>query len=219
MSTPILFIAYQFPPRGGPGVHRSINFVKYLNEFGYLPTVLTTDEKTLVSEGVSVDRGLLSSLDSNVKIIRTANNFFPRFCRLLLKLRIYRLIWFVFYPFMFDWSFFWVIRNYYKAKKIIKANNIRLVYTSSSPFSSWILGYFLKKRMGVKWIADIRDPFTDGYMWRFPSFFHWKKARSFEEYLLKRADKVIVNTPEVERLYIKRGFLDKSKLCYLTNGF
>ena len=48
-------------------------------------------------------------------------------------------------------------------------------------------------------MADIRDPFTDGYMWRFPTKLHWYLARFYERKMLQYADKVIVNTPEVEK--------------------
>ena len=37
----LLFVTYYFPPSGGPGVQRSLKFVKYLPEFGWRPTVLT----------------------------------------------------------------------------------------------------------------------------------------------------------------------------------
>ena len=39
----VLFITYYFPPSGGPGVQRSLKFVRYLPEFGWKPTVLTVD--------------------------------------------------------------------------------------------------------------------------------------------------------------------------------
>ena len=37
----LLVIAYYFPPRGGGGVQRIAKFVRYLPEFGWLPTVLS----------------------------------------------------------------------------------------------------------------------------------------------------------------------------------
>jgi glycosyltransferase involved in cell wall biosynthesis len=116
-------------------------------------------------------------------------------------------------------SAIWPFSAYRKAEKIVIDNDIKIVYTSSAPFSSWILGFLLKKRLGIKWVADIRDPFTDGYMWLFPSYFHWKLARYFEKKILSYADKVVVNTPEVEKLYIARGICSQEKITHITNGF
>ena len=39
----LLFVSYYFPPSGGPGVQRTLKFVKYLPENGWAPTVLTVD--------------------------------------------------------------------------------------------------------------------------------------------------------------------------------
>ncbi len=42
----VLFIAYYFPPCAGPGVRRSVRFVKGLRAHEIEPIVLTIDEKT-----------------------------------------------------------------------------------------------------------------------------------------------------------------------------
>ena len=51
----ILFVAFQFPPRGGAGVHRSINFVKTLPKFGYKPIVFTISSKDVYKMNEIVD--------------------------------------------------------------------------------------------------------------------------------------------------------------------
>ena len=40
----VLFISYFFPPLTGPGAQRVTKFVKYLNEFGWNPLVLTVND-------------------------------------------------------------------------------------------------------------------------------------------------------------------------------
>ena len=64
----LLFVTYYFPPSGGPGVQRSLKFVKYLPEFGWRPTVLTVrpesaswpdpdpDSVAEIPEGILVER-------------------------------------------------------------------------------------------------------------------------------------------------------------------
>jgi hypothetical protein len=41
MSKRVLYVAYHFPPVGGAGVQRTVKFVKYLPESGWIPSVLT----------------------------------------------------------------------------------------------------------------------------------------------------------------------------------
>ena len=93
-----------------------------------------------------------------------------------------------------------------------------MVYTSAGPFSALILGYILKKS-GVRWVADLRDPWTDNYVITWPSKFHWFAARFVEKKLLKATDLLIVNTEAVRDLYVFRGIKELSKIRVVTNGF
>ena len=40
-TRPMLVLAYRFPPQGGGGVQRTLKFVKYLPQHGWLPIVHT----------------------------------------------------------------------------------------------------------------------------------------------------------------------------------
>ena len=55
-------IACSFPPLGGPGVQRSVKFVKYLRDFGYEPIVFTRECK---NEDV-MDETLLKDIPDGV---------------------------------------------------------------------------------------------------------------------------------------------------------
>jgi glycosyltransferase involved in cell wall biosynthesis len=215
----VLFIAYQFPPRGGPGVHRSLNFVKYLREFGYDPIVLTVNEEDIRKAGHALDETLLSKLPPDITIVRTPSQEPVRLIRSLMRWRIYRFAWFFFYRWLWEWSARWPQKTYPIAATLIREHNIKLVYTSSSPYSALLLGKMLKEKLGVKWVADLRDPFTDAYFWQFPSKFHWKNRRKFEARIWGIPDKLIVNTPEVKKLYMKRKLVSEHKLICITNGY
>ena len=215
----ILFIAYQFPPRGGPGVHRSLNFVRFLNEFGYDPVILTVDENDINKSGHQLDRSLLVQVPVSVRVVRTPSHEPVGFIRFLQKIRLYRFAWFFFYHNFWEWSARWPKRTFNTAVELIKEHDIKLVYTSSGPFSSMLLGRALQKKLGVKWVADLRDPFTDAYSWQFPSKFHWRNRRRFEKKLFGFPDKLIVNTPAVKELYLQRNITAPEKLICITNGF
>ena len=178
----VLFIAYQFPPRGGPGVHRSLNFVKYLRDYGYDPIVLTVNETDIKRSGYIYDDTLLKQIPSDITVIRT-------------------------------------FKTYRVAAELITKNDIKIVYTSSSPYSALLLGKMLQKRLGIKWVADLRDPFTDGYGWQWPSKLHWRWGRMVEKKVLQKPDMLIVNTPETKKLYLQRKITNENRITVLTNGF
>jgi len=216
---PVLFIAYQFPPAGGPGVQRSVKFVNYLSQFNYRPIVLTIAEKNIMEVKQNLDQSLLRLLPKDTSIERVKFyqpigiiNFFNR-------IKLFRLLWFFLYPMFWEKSAFWPFQAYKSAKAIILKENIKIVYTTSGPFSSLILGFLLRKNLGVKWVADIRDPFTDGYQWSFPSKLHWHFMRRMERYIFTKCDHLIVNTDAVRTLYLKRGLIKETNISVITNGY
>jgi len=215
----ILFIAFQFPPMGGPGVQRSAQFVKYLRNYNYNPIVFTIKEEDIKQMDVSMDYSLLNNITKDVEIIRTNSALPFKLIKLLTKLRLYRLFWFWLYPFFWERSALWPFSSYKVAKQIVLDKKINVVYTTSAPYSTMILGLLLKKRLKIKWVADLRDPFTNAYFWSFPSKFHWFFAGWVENWMLKKPDILIVNTPEVKKYYIKKFNLQENKVRVLTNGY
>lgn len=215
----VLFIAYQFPPKGGPGVHRSINFVKYLREFGYEPIVLTINSEDNLIFNDIIDESLINSIPHGINIVRTNSAIPHKTISFFRKIKIFRFIWYFFYPLFWEHSALWPFKTYSEAKRIIQKNNIKLVYTTSGPFSSMILGYLLQKKLKVKWVADLRDPYTDAYAWQFPSKLHWYFSRIMERFVFKKPDVLIVNTPEVKKIYMKRFGLKEHRIKVITNGF
>jgi glycosyltransferase involved in cell wall biosynthesis len=215
----ILFIAYQFPPKSGPGVHRSINLVKYLPDFGYQPIVLTVDSEEWRKLGQQTDDSLLNLIPENTKIIRTPSYEPQKFIQFAMKWKFYRICWFLFYPFLWEWSLPWAIKNYKKAKQLIKEHDIQLVYTTSGPFSSLLLGWKLKRKLKIRWVADLRDPFTDAYAWQFPSKIHWYAMRIFEKILFAQPDVLVVNTDEVKKRYTQRNYRSENTIQVINNGY
>lgn len=204
---------------GGPGVQRSTRFVQHLQEFGYEPIVLTIQEEEIKKMGSSYDESLLNYLPNNIEIVRTASGIPFNWIKTLNRFKIYRLFWFFLYPFFWERSALWPNKTYATAANLIKKHNIKIVYTSSGPFSSLVLGKKLQSKLDVKWVADMRDPFTDAYAWSYPSKLHWYICRYFEKRALNACDELIVNTQEVKKLYLSRGIQQQSKIHVITNGY
>ena len=63
----VLVIAYNFPPMGLSGVERTLKFVKYMKQFDWEPTVITSDEGSYFA----YDESLLSEIENQkIKVIR-----------------------------------------------------------------------------------------------------------------------------------------------------
>lgn len=204
---------------GGPGVQRSTRFVQHIQDYGLEPVVFTIRTEDIEKSGDQQDKSLLNLIPNNIEVIRVSDSRNHKITAILNRLRIYRLFWFFLYPLFWERMAMWPYKSYKQAAETIKKNKIKIVYTSSGPFSSLILGYLLKKRLGIKWIADLRDPFTDAYAWSFPSRLHWLISRKFEKWILSKCDHLIVNTPEVKNIYLKRNILNFNSITVITNGY
>lgn len=215
----VLVITYQYPPFASPGVQRTINLVNYLPEFGYEPVVFTLSEDEWENLGVFRDNSLYNLLKNPIKVYRGRAYSINGVVQSLMKLRIYRLFWFAFFPVLWEGAFWWSILSYRKVSEIFEKEKCELVYTTSGPFSSMLLGYRLKRKWKTKWVADLRDPFTDAYVWQFPSKIHWYLSRIFERWLFSKPDALIVNTDEVKKLYQEREYLSRDKIFVVNNGY
>jgi len=231
----ILIITYYWPPSGGAGVQRWLKFSKYLPEFGYEPVILTVDEKE--ASYAQLDYSLVKEIDpglgvhktktfepynlyrklsnkkeipyggfSNQKKI-TAFEKFSRFIRGNL--------------FIPDPRSGWNRHAYKKAAHLIKEEKIEVIVTSGPPHSTHLIGRKLKKRTGVKWIADFRDPWTDIYYYN--DLYHTALVaridRWLEKNVLSDADKIITVSQEVGKLLLKKIPLSPLKIAVIPNGF
>jgi glycosyltransferase involved in cell wall biosynthesis len=95
----------------------------------------------------------------------------------------------------------WIPIALYKGLQIVKRENIRVLYSSAPPWTAHVIAGLVKKKTGIRWIADIRDPWT-----RRP----WLPAemrRGTRYNMLKRiettvvhlADRVVLNTDPLRR--------------------
>lgn len=234
----ILIIAYYYPPIGGAGVQRTSKFAKYLCKLGYNVHVLTVNEnvddiidetlKNDIIDGIKVHRTPIDEYKTLGKIKKifnkqaeentrktndtnkATNNTIKKFLKNIKNL--------MFLP---DDKKGWIKYALPKAEKIIKENDIDIIYTTSYPYSAHIIGDKLKKCLDVKWIADFRDPWVSNSIHQSNYSFLLKKIYSyFEKKIITNADKVIsVSEPIIEDFINTYKHLDKDKFVCITNGY
>jgi len=102
--------------------------------------------------------------------------------------------------------------------KFITENDIDSIITTGPPHSLHLIGLALKNAIGVKWIADFRDPWTTiGYHKELKlTSISKKKHRNLESRVLNNADEIIVTSKNT-----KAEFSSKTKqpITVITNGY
>ncbi len=231
----VLIITYYWPPSGGAGVQRWVKFSKYLQNFGYLPIVITVDAN---DASYPITDYTLDKEINNVNVIRTKTfEPFTIYKKLLGKKEI---------PFagfanetkpgnmeMFSrfvrGNFFipdarkgWNKYVLPVARKLIKEHNIKYLVTTSPPHSTQLIGLKLKKEYKLNWIADLRDPWTDVYYYKL--MYHTRFATSIDKRLeksvLSNADHVVVVSNSIKELFRKKLTGNSgNKIHIIPNGF
>lgn len=167
----VLIIVYYWPPSGGAGVQRWLKFVKYLPNFGWQPTVITTQD----GDYPALDNSLLAEVPEEIKVIRTKT---PTFGKLFTRSREQKIpygsletkpgdsllkkfsFWIRLNLIVPDARKVWNRFALQAAIKELRTENYDAIVTSGPPHSTHLIGLKLKEKFGVKWIADFRDPWT-----------------------------------------------------------
>ena len=231
----VLLITYYFPPSGGAGVQRWLKTINYLPKAGVETIVLTVDP--VVASYPQIDESLCNDVPSGIKIYRThtreilslykrvspkkevpyggfANEPNPNLIQ-----KISRFIRGNF--FLPDPRRGWNKYALAKAKEIIETEGIETIITTSPPHSTQLIGLELKRQYPhLKWVADLRDPWTDIYYNEdlYPT--RWAKKRNlrYERSVLLTADQIITVSEQCKRLFAQKADVAE-KIAVIPNGF
>jgi glycosyltransferase involved in cell wall biosynthesis len=228
----VLIITYYWPPAGGAGVQRWLKFCKYLPQFGWQPVIYTPLNPEIPVE----DNSLLHDIPPEAEIIKTPitepyslyKKFTGRsgeqintgFLNEKGKTGIAEKIavWLRGNLFIPDARRFWITPSVTYLKKYVEKNPVDVIISSGPPHSMHMIALGLKKKTGIKWIADFRDPWTniDYYHDLMLSSFADKKHHRLEKEVLQTADKVIaVGKTMAEEFQLAYG----TPVTIITNGF
>ncbi len=231
----VLFITYYFPPSGGAGVQRWLKTINYLPKAGVETIVLTVDPA--VASYPQIDESLCNDVPSGIKIYRThtreilslykrvspkkevpyggfANEPNPNLIQ-----KISRFIrGNIFLP---DPRRGWNKYALAKAKEIIETEAIETIVTTSPPHSTQLIGLELKCLYPhLRWVADLRDPWTDIYYNEdlYPT--RWAKKRNlrYERSVLLAADQIITVSEQCKRLFVAKADVAE-KIAVVPNGY
>jgi len=232
----VLIITYYWPPSGGAGVQRWLKLSKYLCTKGVKVHILTVDEK--YASYFHIDNSLLGDIHPDLTVHKTksiepirayqkvvgkknvptagfSNVDNSKFSQKLINSIRSNL-------FIPDPRKGWVRYAVKKALEIIKQVNIDTIITSSPPHSSQLIGLKLKQQTGVKWIADLRDPWTDIYYYDILGHSRFSKSidQEYEKKVLINSDSIITVSHGLKKLFQSKDKAIKSeKIHVVYNGF
>ena len=228
----VLIVTYYWPPAGGPGVQRWLKFVKYLPDFGVQPIVYIPENPTypiideqLVHE-VSKDVILLkqkikepyrlAAFFSKKNTQKISSGIIPNKKKQGLIERM--LLWVRGNLFIPDARVLWVKPSVAFLEKYCRENAIDAIITTGPPHSLHLIGLALQEKLGVKWVADFRDPWTTiGYHKDLNlSAKAEQKHKQLEREVLQNADLIVVTSPTTQKEF---QALTQQPIEVITNGY
>jgi len=232
----VLFITYYWPPSGGAGVQRCLKFVKHLPEFDITPTVITVSEKE--ASYPVLDHTLAADIPAEVQVIRTSTNEpfeyykkltgkkeipyggFANENKTSLTQKIFKFLrGNLFIP---DARVGWNKYAINAASQLLEQESFEAVVTTSPPHSTQLIGLHLQKKFGIKWIADLRDPWTDIYYYKDLNHTSWARKidAKYEQSVIEKADALLVTSSNTKQLFLaKAPHVESTKIKVLPNGF
>lgn len=216
------FLTYYFPPVGGGGTPRTVKFVKYLPHHGYRPLVLAVDPTAHdYSREFQPDPTPLAELDpAAYDVLRVQDPATSARWRGVLSSRVYPFLWAGGYRWLYDAQRSWALRAGRELLRLPRNHRPDLIYVSAAPVGALEAGSASARRLGIPWVADLRDLWTCDTVRTFPSRLHFAWVRRFERHILRTAAAIIANTPlSAVRLQELVGARHAQRVVVITNGF
>lgn len=198
-------VAFHFPPdNSSTGVLRSLKFARHLLDFGWQSHVLSVDPGIYAD----CDRALEAQVPAQISVQRLP-------CR--------------------DAKQRWSIAGHYPAivgvpdrfgswrgpavragRALIRRSAVQAIYSTYPVPSAHLIALALKRRSGLPWIADFRDPWAGGggHGWRY-RIDAWLESR-----VVTAADRVLANTEAAREDFLARyPRLPPERFVTLPNGY
>lgn len=227
----ILIITYYWPPSAGSGVQRWLKFSKYLPRHGWQPVIYTPENPDFDLK----DDTLLKDIPPEAEILKRPIWEPYQLLRLFKgkKAKVNTgfvqstkdnnwktslLSWIRGNLFIPDPRVFWKRPSVRYLTKYLKANPVDAIVTTGPPHSMHLIGLGLKKKLGIPWIVDIRDPwskldFLDNFR---VTKGNRAKYERMEKTVLNQCDLVLATSYSMKELLQP---FDHQKYVPITNGF
>ncbi len=221
----LLILCYFYPPLAGGGVHRVLGFTRYLPDHGWDCSVVCAGEEDY---WVS-DASLLRRVPERTEVIRvrggSALSMWLRWARGPGGRRAGRT-----FAGLRRWSDWWLLPDSYvgwaararaAAARRLARGDCHALLSSSPPDSVQLAALALKRRFGLPWVADFRDPWVGLTFRDPPTAWHRRRQAGGERTVLETADRVLVaSRTHAARLGERSGTrIPGTRVIHLPNGY
>jgi hypothetical protein len=219
----VLVIAYFFPPMGLSGIQRTHKFVKYLKNYNWEPTVITTGDVGYFAQDESLNNELN---EAKVRVIRVAekdpNSLLSKFAKNKLSREIFRKSFSMLSQTFYipDRKINWAKKAFAKVEELLANEKFDAIFVTGPPFSSFHVFSQIKKKYRISLIIDYRELWFTSYFAFYPTPFHKSMHKKMEYNALKAADRIIVTNRQIkESLLNTYQFLTFNDVVIITHGF
>ena len=236
MSRRVLIITYYWPPCGGSGVQRWVKFAKYLPAAGWQPVIYTPEnpeyqgidhslEEEIPPEAEIVKRPIIEPYGiyrklmghgstTDMKVLTSTEDETPGGKSWKQRLS----LWVRSNLFVPDPRAGWVRPSVRFLKKYLREHPVDVIVTTSPPQSLHLIGERLHRELGIPWIPDFRDPWTQMYWFKRMPFLPCVERRHhrLEQRVLDNASAVLTVTPLMQEAYAARTH---TPVAMITNGY
>lgn len=205
----VLIITYYWPPSAGSGVQRWLKFSKYLPEFGWQPVIFTPENPDFALQ----DNSLLKEVDNQTEVLkfpiwepyqlfRSLKKHQPKDTASILE---YKdpgwvdqfAVWLRGNFLIPDPRLFWIKPSVNFLRGICEQNDFKAIITTGPPHSMHLIGRDLKRKTGIPWLADFRDPWSNWEFLDTLKLSKWarRKHQKLEASVFKEADSLMTISP------------------------
>lgn len=230
----VLMVARVFPPFQSVGHSlRVVKFIKYLPALGWLPSVLTIDDrKEYEGDRRQGSDSLLVEIPSGVNVERTRAGepswaFLERERRFGQRNWLTRIItkvtggcrrWAYRNLLVPDRCVLWLPFAVHRGRRIVRTRDVEVIFATCPPYSASLVGACLKRVTGKPLVLDFRDDWvgTPWYASKGPVL--RLVNRWLESLAVRAADKVILVTEWSRTSFLQRYPLQADKFVLIPNG-
>lgn len=249
MGGRVLVVTYYFPPSGGIGYERTLKYATYLPRWGWQATVLTVKDagyglrdpestrrvppdldvvRTRSSEPAKLRRGLgrvtrsvtrfgrsdagakadVAAASAPAKTGNAGSRWVGRTWQAVVTA--------LFFP---DAQLGWVPYAVRAGTAAVRRSGAQVVYSTSSPISSHLVGGLIARRTKLPWVADFRDPWIGNAF--APKLPRWQRPlqRRLERWIVRHAARVVFVSDEILDGYRARYPWAADRFTVIPNGY
>jgi len=228
-----LVITYYWPPSGGAGVQRWLKFVKYLRDYGWEPLIYTPENPEFPENDHSLEKDVPTGLQVLKQPIWEPYDSYKKLLGQKKKDRINAAflsekkknsfleslsVWIRGNFFIPDARKFWIRPSVAYLLKYLRQNPVQVIISTGPPHSMHLIAMDVSGKLGLPWLADFRDPWTNIDFYKDLKLTSRSDAihHKLERQVLSKADAVTVISPGMAKDF---RTLHERHYEVITNGY